>query len=68
MPNCDKCGKHGEMHFYEQYFFCREHWREAYELAFDAQKKATRHAIMNYIGYKTQEDIDDAANLFKDNK
>ena len=49
MTPCEKCGKNGDMKFYEQYFFCRDHWREAYKLVFDAQKVVTRETIENYV-------------------
>lgn len=66
MTACAKCGKCGDMHFLEQYFFCRDHWREVYELVLEAQKIATKDMIENYIAYKTQEEIEDAANLFRE--
>lgn len=65
MRSCEVCHLPGSC-FFEKRFFCTPHWRAVYNLVLDAQKAATKDTIENYISYKTQQDIDDAANFFKE--
>lgn len=48
MSSCAICDWPGT-NFYEQHFFCTPHWRAAYNLAFDAQKKVTQEVLEKYI-------------------